>query len=371
MPVSNAGDILRSGGRGYYSGGCGSLTARYCGVALAASLIVRRAGGGADAATDGHRLRPAGRRHARRPLDQPRGPDRRGAAGSRRLDRLRSVQGRRLVAFDIDSGRPRWVADAETTWAPAAGDGLVFVAMTGGVRALDAATGRVALAADAARRRPPRRPTGTPAGSWSRSRAEIWSRSAPLTVSRCGTCRSARWSRPPRCRRSTRCISASPTAASCSLDLATGRTNWTRQLEGAATGPARARRSARGRHHRPRGAQPRSARTGAAAGGGASAARRSAPPPPTIAASTSLAYDHLLRAVDRRSGNLRWRRAMPHRPAGSPLVVGTTVLVPSLSAEISTYDAATGDARVADHQHRRGRRRDAGASRRTAPAARG
>ena len=52
--------------------------------------------------------------------------------------------GRGLVAFDIDSGRPRWVADAETTWAPAAGGGLVFVAMTGGVRALDDATGRVA-----------------------------------------------------------------------------------------------------------------------------------------------------------------------------------------------------------------------------------
>ena len=29
-----------------------------------------------------------------------------------------------------------------------------------------------------------------------------------------------------------------------------------------------------------------------------------------------VAYDHILRALDRRSGNLRWRRALPHRPAG-------------------------------------------------------
>jgi PQQ-like domain len=55
-----------------------------------------------------------------------------------------------------------------------------------------------------------------------------------------------------------------------------------------------------------------------------------------------MAYDHILRALDRRSGNLRWRRALPHRPAGSPVVVGGTVLVPSLSTELAGYDAATG-----------------------------
>ena len=60
-----------------------------------------------------------------------------------------------------------------------------------------------------------------------------------------------------------------------------------------------------------------------------------------------MAFDHLLRAVDRGSGNLRWRRALPHRPAGSPLLAGPLVLVPSLSAEISTYDAATGQPGVA------------------------
>jgi outer membrane protein assembly factor BamB len=55
-----------------------------------------------------------------------------------------------------------------------------------------------------------------------------------------------------------------------------------------------------------------------------------------------MAYDHILRAFDRRSGNLRWRRALPHRPAGAPVVVGGSVLVPSLSTELAGYDAVTG-----------------------------
>jgi hypothetical protein len=55
-----------------------------------------------------------------------------------------------------------------------------------------------------------------------------------------------------------------------------------------------------------------------------------------------LAYDHILRALDRRTGNLRWRRALPHRPAGAPLVVGGTVIVPSFSTELAGYDAEKG-----------------------------
>jgi outer membrane protein assembly factor BamB len=56
-----------------------------------------------------------------------------------------------------------------------------------------------------------------------------------------------------------------------------------------------------------------------------------------------VAFDHIVRALDRRSGHLRWRRPLPHRPAGSPVLVGPTVLVPSLSTELSGYDAATGE----------------------------
>jgi outer membrane protein assembly factor BamB len=248
--------------------------------------------------------------------------------------------GRGLVAFDIDSGRPRWVADAETTWAPAAGGGLVFVAMTGGVRALDAATGRViwqrTLPGPAAA--PPYWDTGwlvvsLEGGDLVAFRAAdgetLWQVSLGAV------------------------IQTAPVPALdalylgladgrvVSLALATGRTNWTRQLEGAATGlralddqlvvgtTARAVHSLDLENGRSRWRW----RVGGPVVGAAAADDRRI---------YFLAYDHLLRAVDRRSGNLRWRRAIPHRPAGSPLVVGTTVVVPSLSAEISTYDAATG-----------------------------
>jgi outer membrane protein assembly factor BamB len=125
------------------------------------------------------------------------------------------------------------------------------------------------------------------------------------------------------------------------LDLATGRTLWTRPLDGTATGilalddqivvgtTARAVHSLDLTSGRSRWRW----RVGGAAVGAAAADER------TI---YLVAYDHLLRAVDRRSGNLRWRRALPHRPAGSPLLAGRLVLVPSLSTEIAAYDAATG-----------------------------
>ena len=125
------------------------------------------------------------------------------------------------------------------------------------------------------------------------------------------------------------------------LELKTGRPRWTRPLDGRATGlraldeqlvvgtTARAVYSLDLRNGRSRWRW----RVGGAAVGRATADDRRI---------FFAAYDHLLRAVDRRSGNLRWRRALPHRPAGSPLLVGAMVLMPSLSPEISAYDAATG-----------------------------
>jgi outer membrane protein assembly factor BamB len=55
-----------------------------------------------------------------------------------------------------------------------------------------------------------------------------------------------------------------------------------------------------------------------------------------------VAYDHVLRALDRRHGQLRWKRALPHRPAGGPLVTGGTVLVPVFATELQGFDASTG-----------------------------
>lgn len=52
--------------------------------------------------------------------------------------------------------------------------------------------------------------------------------------------------------------------------------------------------------------------------------------------------DNILRALDRRSGNLRWKANLRSRPAGGPLRLPDTVLMPMASSEIAGYDPETG-----------------------------
>jgi outer membrane protein assembly factor BamB len=54
------------------------------------------------------------------------------------------------------------------------------------------------------------------------------------------------------------------------------------------------------------------------------------------------AMDNLLRAMDRKSGNGRWKADIGYRPESGPMVVGTTVAVPGRSAGIRGFDARTG-----------------------------
>jgi outer membrane protein assembly factor BamB len=54
------------------------------------------------------------------------------------------------------------------------------------------------------------------------------------------------------------------------------------------------------------------------------------------------ALDNVLRAVDRRSGNLRWTQPLPSRPSGGPLRTSDVVIVPTVSADIGVYNAETG-----------------------------
>jgi outer membrane protein assembly factor BamB len=54
------------------------------------------------------------------------------------------------------------------------------------------------------------------------------------------------------------------------------------------------------------------------------------------------ALDNVLRAVDRRNGNLRWTAPLPSRPSGGPLRTGDVVIVPTVSANIGAYLAETG-----------------------------
>lgn len=55
-----------------------------------------------------------------------------------------------------------------------------------------------------------------------------------------------------------------------------------------------------------------------------------------------VARDNMLRAVDRDSGNIRWTQALLSRPSGGPLRTGDVVIVPTVSADIGAYVAETG-----------------------------
>ena len=54
------------------------------------------------------------------------------------------------------------------------------------------------------------------------------------------------------------------------------------------------------------------------------------------------ARDNVLRALDRKSGNLRWKANLGSRPAGGPLRLPDTLLMPMVSNEIAGYDPETG-----------------------------
>ena len=55
-----------------------------------------------------------------------------------------------------------------------------------------------------------------------------------------------------------------------------------------------------------------------------------------------VSLDNLLRALDRRSGNLRWQRALSSRARSGPVVVGDTILVSSYAPEVRAFSVFTG-----------------------------
>ncbi|MDO8680006.1 MAG: PQQ-binding-like beta-propeller repeat protein [Acidobacteriota bacterium] len=52
--------------------------------------------------------------------------------------------------------------------------------------------------------------------------------------------------------------------------------------------------------------------------------------------------DNVLRAVDRNSGNLRWKAMLSSRPASGPLSLPNAVMVPLGSSEIGAFEPTTG-----------------------------
>ncbi len=52
--------------------------------------------------------------------------------------------------------------------------------------------------------------------------------------------------------------------------------------------------------------------------------------------------DNIVRAVDRKSGNLRWKADLASRPAGGPLRLTDVLLQPLVSSQIVGFDPVTG-----------------------------
>jgi outer membrane protein assembly factor BamB len=56
-----------------------------------------------------------------------------------------------------------------------------------------------------------------------------------------------------------------------------------------------------------------------------------------------VALDNVLRALDRRSGNQRWKRALPLRPASGPVRAADTIVVRGVGATVRAFFAANGE----------------------------
>jgi outer membrane protein assembly factor BamB len=254
-------------------------------------------------------------------------------------DEERSVRPQ-LVAVDLDRGTIRWQLDVATPFTPATGAGLVFTVTDQQIEAREAASGatkwQAPLPGGAAA--PLYWDTGwllasTTAGDLAAFRAAdgtlVWRRQlgAPL-VSAPG----------PALDRLFLPLADNRLVA---LSLATGETIWERKLEAPIAAllalddqlvfgtTAKLMTSvdlARGRER------------WTWELGGDMAGRPAADDKHIYFA----ARDNTLRALDRKSGNMKWKAILPSRPAGGPLRLGDALLMPLVSKQIVGFDPATG-----------------------------
>jgi outer membrane protein assembly factor BamB len=250
------------------------------------------------------------------------------------------LKGGQLVAVDLDRGTIRWTLDQTTAFTPATGEGLVFTVNDQRIEALDGATGATKwgtpLPGGAAV--PLYYDTGwllasTTAGDLIALRASdgtvVWRRQlgAPLSgppgpaldrlylalednrlVSVLLNSGETLWSRALPARVTSmlaledQVLVGTASRRFMSIDLKSGRERWDWSVGGDISGLP------------------------------------SADDKRIYVASR----DNILRALDRRSGNLRWKANLGSRPAGGPLLTQASVLMPMVSSEIAGFDPETG-----------------------------
>ena len=250
------------------------------------------------------------------------------------------VRGGALVAVDLDRGMVRWRRDIATGIAPSSGDGLVFIATEGGVQALEPSTG-------AARWR-----TTLPGAlltiTWDTGWLLCSNATGDLAALRASDGELV-W------RAELGATLVGPPVAGLdrvyvpldggrivSLELATGARSWERVVPGRVMGVHAVD------------SQLIVGTTGNAvfsldlASGRQRWRWRVGADPAGPAASDDrhvyfAARDNVLRAVDVRSGNLRWTVDLPSRPVGGPQILPGAIVVP-LSTSVAAFDPATGKA---------------------------
>jgi outer membrane protein assembly factor BamB len=245
-----------------------------------------------------------------------------------------------LVAVDLDRGRERWRVDLESTVAPAAGEGRVFAVADGVLVALDAESGRLLWRTPIPGRvaAPLHWETGwlvlsTDAGDLSAFRAAdgsfVWRQTlgAPLALAPAPAL--------------DRLFCALTDGRVLSLDLATGTLRWEEKVEGRVSGVTvigdqlvvGTTGNAVHSFDLARGRSRWRWRVGADVVGGAAADERHI---------YFVALDNVVRAVDRRSANLRWTRPVASRAGSGPIRLADVLLVPFVSNEILALSPADG-----------------------------
>lgn len=245
-----------------------------------------------------------------------------------------------LVAIDLDRGTARWHVALATSFAPATGDGLVFAGGGGSVSALDQGTGqelwRTELGGDLSG--PLFWDSGwllasTASGDLVALRAEdgriLWRNALgsalavpPTTVQ-------------------DRLFVALRDQRVAAIDLEAGTTLWTNPLNEPATGMLALNEqlligTRANRLHSVSLDRGRSRWTQKA---GADVIGAPAADADLI---YYVAFDNVLRALHRRSGNLKWVRNLPSRPSGGAVRADNVVFVPLAAQGIGAYLPQTG-----------------------------
>jgi eukaryotic-like serine/threonine-protein kinase len=249
------------------------------------------------------------------------------------------LQGEHFIAISRETGDTAWTVDIESDWPPLVNDGVVYIAASDELHALDAETGA----------RKWRVPLGRgPMAPLTITQGTIIALVAPDEV---WTFRSSDgqrlWLQP--LGGSVGPASVAVTGARIfvglgsrlvRLELSNGAVKWERVLPGVLRSPAVARDrvfvGSTGNQLYAVDQDNGKLDWSYALGGDVIG----------LATDASVVYvaslDNVLRALKQGSGNQIWKRALPTRPAAAPRAIGGVVAVPGITPPLSTFNAKTG-----------------------------